>query len=86
MADCACDFCCHENDCPYAYDNSDCYVETIAAARAVVDEEFKALCAKITAKNEGLGDDSIDILVRRMKSVIHDSEQVLPEYPGWQTK
>ena len=86
MADCSCDFCTHDNHCPYAYNESDCRIETIKAARVVVDDEFKAFMAKIEEKNEDMYDDSVDRLIRSMRELIRNSEMTLPDWVNQETK
>lgn len=80
MADCSCDFCTRDNYCPYAYNESDCRVATIKAAKLVVNEEFKALLANLEKKNEDLFDDSIARVIWSMREVVSDSKMDLP---GW---
>lgn len=86
MADYSCDFCTRDNQCPYAYDQLDCYVETIKAARAFVDDEFKAFLAKLEEKNEDMDDDNIDVLIRHMRNIVSDSEQPLPDWATQEAK
>lgn len=83
MADCSCDFCGHDNKCPYAYNESDCYVETIKASKAIVDDDFKAFLAKLEKINEDMCDDNIRILIGTMRKMVNCSEKTLP---AWATK
>lgn len=78
MSDCSCDWCERDAVCLYSYENSFCYVETIKAARAIVDTDFQALASKIEEKNKELCDDNIDVLVRNMRYIIHCSNDPLP--------
>lgn len=82
MADCSCEWCRHERDgdCPYVYDSSDCFVETIKAAKAVVDDEFEIFLSKLEEKNKALDDVRIEVLIERMRSIVYDSKQPLPEW------
>lgn len=80
MADCSCDFCNHEPDCPYAYDASDCSVNRIKAAKAVVNAEFSAFQERLAAQNENLDDDQIANLIGMLKTIRCDSEEPLPEW------
>lgn len=80
MADSDCQYCHHEDNCPFVYDCYNCRIETIKAAKAVVDDEFKALLLKVEAKNEELADDSVQMLISRMIEIIRDSEELLPEW------
>ena len=86
MADCSCDFCTHDNHCPYAYNESDCYIEAIKAARVVVDDEFKALLSTLEEKNENMYDDSIARLIWSMREVIRNSEMPLPDWATQEKK
>lgn len=80
MADCSCDFCNHEPDCPYAYDASDCSVNRIKAAKAVVDEGFLAFQKHLMEQNEKLDDDQIERLIGAMQTIVYDSKEPLPEW------
>lgn len=80
MADCSCDFCAHNNQCWYAYDHPECYVETIKAARVIADDEFQTFLAKLEEKNEDLCDDNVDVLIRYMRNIVCDSNRVLPDW------
>ena len=80
MADYSCEFCLHDNHCPYAYNQLDCYVETIKSARSFVDDEFKSFLAKLEEKNEDVCDDNIDVLIRTMRNIVLDSKQLLPDF------
>ena len=80
MADCSCDFCSHDSVCPYAYDESDCVIETIKAAKVIVDDEFKSFLAKLDKANEDLCDENVDVLICTMRVIVVDSERVLPDW------
>ena len=80
MADCSCDFCNHEPDCPYAYDASDCSVNRIKAAKAVVNAEFSAFQERLAAQNENLDDGQIANLIGMLKTIRCDSGEPLPEW------
>ena len=80
MADCSCDFCNHEPDCPYAYDASDCSVNRVKAAKAVVNAEFSAFQERLAAQNENLDDDQIANLIGMLKTIRCDIEEPLPEW------
>ena len=80
MADCDCQYCHREDYCPVVYEGYNCRINTIKAAKAVVDDEFKAFLAKMEVKNKDMTDDSIEMLIDRMKWIIRDSEEQLPEW------
>ena len=80
MADCSCDFCNHEPDCPYAYDASDCSVNRIKAAKVVVDEEFLTFQKRLKERNEKLDDDQIECLIGAMQTIVYTSQEPLPEW------
>lgn len=80
MADYSCDFCVHDNQCPYAYDQLDCFVETIKSAKAIVDDEFETFLAKMVEKNEDICDDNLDVLIQNMRNIICDSKRPLPDW------
>ena len=80
MADYSCDFCEHNNQCRYAYDQLDCLVETIKTARVIADDEFQAFLAKLIQKNEDLCDDNLGVLIRYMQNIVLDSNRTLPEW------
>lgn len=40
MADCDCDFCPRELTCKYAYDNTDCLVNNIKAAKVITASDY----------------------------------------------
>ena len=86
MADCSCDFCTRDNHCPYAYNESDCRVETIKAAKVVVDDKFKAFLANLEEKNKDMYDDSIARVIWSMREVVRDSEMPLPDWAIQETK
>lgn len=86
MADYSCDFCTHDNHCPYAYDELDCMVETIKAARVIADDEFQTFLAKLEEKNENLCDDNLDVLIRYMRNIIIDSNRTLPDWATQEAK
>ena len=80
MADCSCDFCKFDEKCPYAYDESDCVVLAIKNAREVVDLEFITFYEKLKEKNETLDDDYVEMLVKQMDNIIHNSRQSIPDF------
>lgn len=42
MADCDCQYCHREEYCPVVYEGYNCRINAIKAAKAVVDDAFKA--------------------------------------------
>ena len=80
MADCACDFCIYNNQCPYAYNESDCYVETVKTSKVIVDDEFKTFLSKIKNLKEDVCNENVNEIIQIMLRIINDSEQPLPDF------
>lgn len=80
MADCDCEWCGHDEECPYAWENSDCYIGTIESARYIVNDVFESVYSSINEKSEDLCDNRVDQLVECMRTIIYDSSQPIPDW------
>ena len=81
MADCACDFCsAYDEICPYAWHQSNCYVDVIKEARAIADDRFLKFLGDLEAESENLDNDTLDGLIRAMRDIVNTAWEDLPDW------
>lgn len=75
MADCSCDYCSKESTCKYAYQSSDCIIDSIRDAKIVTEcGHFKALYEFIESQRDTFDSVDIEIFFNAMKELKYYAE------------
>lgn len=78
-----CCFCDHTEECPYAYhgdlDTIDCHIKYVRVAKRLVDDDFKALYAKL--KNKANDISSVSKMITIMEEIMWYCNADLEDLP-----